>query len=111
MAAARRQRVLDGPDSPALWTVIDDAVLRRPVGGAAVLRRQLDHLIESTDRPDVSVQILPYNSDPPASDTSPSSPSVHDGSTHSRPQWQAPYAEPGRHERRVRCTVFVQHSR
>lgn len=39
--------------------VLDEAVLRRPIGGPATLRNQLQHLLEVTDLPNVSLQVLP----------------------------------------------------
>jgi transcriptional regulator with XRE-family HTH domain len=56
----RRQKVLRGPSAPKLWTVIDEAVLHRPVGGDDVLREQVDHLLECTAQPNITVQVLPY---------------------------------------------------
>jgi transcriptional regulator with XRE-family HTH domain len=43
---------LDGPDAPRLETVIDEAVLRRPIGGRDVMARQLDHLLTLAEDPD-----------------------------------------------------------
>ncbi|MFD2417879.1 helix-turn-helix domain-containing protein [Amycolatopsis pigmentata] len=57
----RRQKVLTGPKPPRLWAVIDESVLHRPVGGAAVLRQQIDHLLEITELPHVSLQIVPFD--------------------------------------------------
>ncbi|HKS46233.1 MAG TPA: helix-turn-helix transcriptional regulator [Amycolatopsis sp.] len=57
----RRQKVLTAPKSPRLWAVLDESVLHRPVGGAAVLRRQIDHLLEMTTLPHVSLQIVPFD--------------------------------------------------
>lgn len=54
-----RQQVLDRPDPPHLRLVIDEAALRRPVGGLDVMRAQLDHLIEASGRPGITVQVLP----------------------------------------------------
>src|SRR5437762_5000686 len=46
-----RKRLLTRPDAPQLWAVIDEAVLRRPIGGAQVMREQIEVLIEaSADR-------------------------------------------------------------
>lgn len=56
----RRQRILYGPRPPHLWAVIDEAALRRPVGGAATMRGQLRHLIELCDLPHVTIQVLPF---------------------------------------------------
>ncbi|GAA4156888.1 helix-turn-helix transcriptional regulator [Actinomadura keratinilytica] len=56
-----RQRLLTRPDAPKLWTVIDEAALRRRLGGTAVLRGQLEHLLEVSALPSVTVQILPFD--------------------------------------------------
>ena len=48
---AARQEMLAKPGSPRLWTVIDEAALRRPIGGPAVMRAQLERLIAATDAP------------------------------------------------------------
>ena len=50
----------DGP--PRLWAVVDEAALRRPVGGKDVMRGQLERLIEATKLPNVTLQILPFAS-------------------------------------------------
>ena len=44
----KRQQLLAQPGAPELWTVLDEAVLRRAPGGAAVMRAQLAHLLELT---------------------------------------------------------------
>ncbi|WP_327090524.1 helix-turn-helix domain-containing protein [Nonomuraea sp. NBC_01738] len=56
-----RQRVLDRPDGPVFWAVIDEAALRRPIGGAEVMRAQLEHLIEQMRQPNVTIQIMPFD--------------------------------------------------
>ena len=53
-------QILSRPDPPSLWVVIDEAVLRRPVGGAAVMRAQLDRLIDATGKPNITLQVLPF---------------------------------------------------
>lgn len=55
-----RQWLLTRPDPPRLWTVIDEAALRRPVGGAREHRRQLRRLLELTDLPHVTIQVMPF---------------------------------------------------
>ncbi len=55
-----RQVVLTRPDPPNIWAVLDEAVLRRPIGGPDVMRAQLRHLIEMTQRPNVTVQVIPF---------------------------------------------------
>lgn len=56
-----RQRLLDRTDSPTLWAVLDEAVVRRPVGGAKVMRSQLERLIEASTLPRVTLQLLPFS--------------------------------------------------
>lgn len=57
----RRQELLDRPEGPALWAVLDESVLHRPIGGRAVMREQLMHLAAMSQRPNVTVQVLPYS--------------------------------------------------
>jgi transcriptional regulator with XRE-family HTH domain len=54
-----RQAVLTRPAPAHLWLVLDEAALRRPIGGPAVMRGQLRHLIEVGSRLNVSLQIIP----------------------------------------------------
>jgi transcriptional regulator with XRE-family HTH domain len=55
-----RQMLLTREDPPRLWAVIDEAALRRPVGGREVMRGQLERLIEATKLANVTLQILPF---------------------------------------------------
>lgn len=56
-----RQELLSRPDAPKLWVVVDEAALRRPLGGAEVMRAQLQHLIEAASWPNVTLQVLPFH--------------------------------------------------
>ncbi|MEV8594644.1 helix-turn-helix transcriptional regulator [Streptomyces sp. NPDC052012] len=56
-----RQERLGMPDRPELWVVLDEAVLRRPVGGHAVMREQLARLLRTTAEPHITVQVLPFD--------------------------------------------------
>uniref|UniRef100_UPI003CC7DAA1 helix-turn-helix domain-containing protein n=1 Tax=Nocardia wallacei TaxID=480035 RepID=UPI003CC7DAA1 len=56
----RRQEILDRDGGPTLWAVLDETVLHRPIGGSDVLRGQLEHLVEMSDRLNVTIQVLPY---------------------------------------------------
>ena len=58
-ARLERQAILDRDLPPSLGAVIDESVLCRPIGGATVMRDQLAHLLDMSERPRVSVQILP----------------------------------------------------
>jgi len=55
----RRRQILDRPDPPQLWAVIDESALRRPVGGGATHRAQLRHLIEAIEVPHITIQVMP----------------------------------------------------
>jgi transcriptional regulator with XRE-family HTH domain len=57
-----RKQLLDRPDPPRLWAVIDEAVLRRQIGGPAVLREQITYLLEMTAVPHVRLQVIPFAS-------------------------------------------------
>lgn len=56
----RRQEVLTRQRPARLWAVIDEAVLRRPIGGKTILRNQLEFLIEQSRRHNVTLQIIPF---------------------------------------------------
>lgn len=62
MLRLARQKILDRPDPPHLWVVIDEAVLRRAAAttGATVMRTQIDRLIEATERPAITLQVLTF---------------------------------------------------
>jgi transcriptional regulator with XRE-family HTH domain len=55
-----RQARLSGADPVSLGMVLDEAALMRPIGGSSVMRAQLKHLIEMSQRPNVTIQILPF---------------------------------------------------
>lgn len=57
----KRQSILDRSPALHLWVVLDEAVLRRPVGDADVMVEQLDHLCTMTDRPNIDIQVLPVS--------------------------------------------------
>ncbi|MEV0588518.1 helix-turn-helix transcriptional regulator [Nonomuraea sp. NPDC050310] len=56
-----RQRVLDRQDGPVFWAVIDEAALRRPIGGVEVMRAQLEHLIDLMRQPRITIQVMPFS--------------------------------------------------
>lgn len=47
-------------DRPVLWVVLDEAVLRRPVGGHAVMREQLTRLLDATTGRHITFPVLPF---------------------------------------------------
>ena len=57
-----RQRVLDRADPMVVWAVVEETALRRRVGSRGTHRAQLEHLVELTDRRNVTVQVLPVDS-------------------------------------------------
>jgi hypothetical protein len=57
----QRQQLFGRSSPPQLWAVVDEAVLRRPIGGPEVMRGQLTALIEATKLPNVRLQIIPFN--------------------------------------------------
>jgi transcriptional regulator with XRE-family HTH domain len=58
----RRQEALARAESPMLFAlVLDESVLHRTVGSAAIMAGQLDHLSEMARRPNISVRILPFS--------------------------------------------------
>ncbi|MET8141289.1 helix-turn-helix transcriptional regulator [Sphaerisporangium sp. NPDC005288] len=56
-----RQKVLGRATPPHLWAVVDEAALRRPLGGAEVMRGQIRHLIEAIASPNITVQVMPFS--------------------------------------------------
>ncbi|AJF66590.1 helix-turn-helix domain-containing protein [Streptomyces vietnamensis] len=54
-----RQRILQGAHPPMLCVVLDEAALRREIGGQEVMRAQLEHLLSFGSEPWVQIQVLP----------------------------------------------------
>jgi Domain of unknown function (DUF5753) len=65
-ARMRRQTLLTRPGAPELWAVLDEAALRRPPAGPRVMRAQLEHLLQLTDLPNVTLQVVPFHAGPHA---------------------------------------------
>jgi transcriptional regulator with XRE-family HTH domain len=59
---AERQERLTADDAPEVWAVLNEAVIRREVGGAEVMRRQLEHIAKLAEHPHISVQVLSFRS-------------------------------------------------
>ncbi|MGP4115467.1 helix-turn-helix domain-containing protein [Streptomyces sp. 4N509B] len=59
-----RQDLLTRPGAPLLWAVVEEHVLRRRVGSPAVMRDQIDRLLEAATLPNVTLQIMPFNAGP-----------------------------------------------
>jgi transcriptional regulator with XRE-family HTH domain len=56
-----RQKILKRPEPPQLWAVVDEAALRRPIGGYGVMRAQIEALIEATKLPYIRLQVIPFD--------------------------------------------------
>jgi transcriptional regulator with XRE-family HTH domain len=56
----KRQDLLTSDGPPRVWSVIDEAALRRPVGGRGVMRAQVNHLAEVAGLPNVTIQVVPF---------------------------------------------------
>ncbi|WP_169807932.1 helix-turn-helix domain-containing protein [Actinomadura hibisca] len=57
---AERQQRLTGENPPDYWIVLNEAVIRRAVGGPVVMREQLLHVAKMAEEPNVNVQVLPF---------------------------------------------------
>ena len=57
----KRQDLLTGSRPPQVWAIIDEGALRRPVGGRAVMRGQLNRLIEVVGLRQVTIQVVPFS--------------------------------------------------
>jgi transcriptional regulator with XRE-family HTH domain len=55
----KRQEILSTDDPPAFWAILDEWVLRRPVGGRYVMADQMRRLIEAARRPRLTIRIVP----------------------------------------------------
>jgi transcriptional regulator with XRE-family HTH domain len=67
-ARMERQRILEREQPPELWVVLDEYVLRRPVGNAGIMRAQFARLIEAASVPSTVFQILPLSAGPAGSE-------------------------------------------
>ncbi|MFI1964198.1 helix-turn-helix domain-containing protein [Streptomyces pathocidini] len=56
-----RQKLLTAENGPDFHLVLDEAALHRPYGGAEVMRGQLLHLIEASERPNLTLQVMPFD--------------------------------------------------
>ena len=56
-----RREVLRNDNPLELWGIADEAALRRQVGGKTVMRAQLRHLVEASELPNVTLQVIPFD--------------------------------------------------
>ncbi|WPB91172.1 helix-turn-helix domain-containing protein [Streptomyces malaysiensis] len=59
-ARVGRQELLTRDDPPHYRAVLDEAVLRRPTRDSRVWKQQLDHLLETAEWPNVTLQVMPF---------------------------------------------------
>ena len=59
-----RQKLLTREDRPQLWAIMDEAAIRRVVGGRAIMRAQLLHLAHATELGGTTIQVVPYGAGP-----------------------------------------------
>jgi transcriptional regulator with XRE-family HTH domain len=57
----RRQEIFDREDGPQFFFAIDESVVRRLVGGTALMRDQLTQMLEMAKRPNVTIEVVPFN--------------------------------------------------
>ncbi|WP_300613901.1 helix-turn-helix transcriptional regulator [Trebonia sp.] len=55
-----RQKLLEKDDPPKLWAIVDEAALRRPMGGREVLVAQIERLMDAISDPNVTLQVMPF---------------------------------------------------
>jgi Domain of unknown function (DUF5753) len=58
-ARMERQAIFERPDPPSLWLIIDETVLHRCVGSPEIMRGQLMNLIQVSNRPKTTIQVVP----------------------------------------------------
>ncbi|WP_055547487.1 helix-turn-helix transcriptional regulator [Streptomyces sp. NBRC 110028] len=61
----RRREVMERDTPPLLWCILDESCLRRMVGGPDVMRTQLAHLVQVSESPHITIQVLPFSSGAP----------------------------------------------
>jgi transcriptional regulator with XRE-family HTH domain len=59
-ARLRRQEIFRRDNPPPLWAILDEAAIRREIGGTEVMRAQLKRLFDAGKRPEVTLQVIPF---------------------------------------------------
>jgi transcriptional regulator with XRE-family HTH domain len=57
----KRQRLLQQPETPLMFFIVDEAAVRRLVGGQETMGRQIQRLLDESDKPTVSIEIVPFS--------------------------------------------------
>lgn len=56
----KRQELLSDPRAPQFRVVLDEAILKRPIGGLSLMCQQLQHLVDEASKPNITLQVLPF---------------------------------------------------
>jgi transcriptional regulator with XRE-family HTH domain len=59
-ARMKRQDLLRSPNSPHLWSLIDESAFHRAIGGNRVMKEQMSKILEVADAPNVTMQVVPF---------------------------------------------------
>lgn len=59
-----RARLLEDPVTPEVWALLDEAAIRRPVGGHTAMANQLDHIVTLAESGRIRVHVLPFGTVP-----------------------------------------------
>jgi transcriptional regulator with XRE-family HTH domain len=57
----KRQQLLQQPEMPLMFFIVDEAAVRRLVGGQEAMRRQIQRLITESEKPTVTIEIVPFS--------------------------------------------------
>jgi Helix-turn-helix. len=57
----QRKEILEGSEPPAIWVLLDEGVLHRPIGTPKVMREQLEYLYDMAQRPALAIQVVPFS--------------------------------------------------
>ncbi|MQS99473.1 helix-turn-helix domain-containing protein [Streptomyces jumonjinensis] len=56
----RRRRIFEKQDKPLYWAIMDEAAIKRPVGGVGCMMGQVGHILKAVEASHISVQVLPF---------------------------------------------------
>jgi transcriptional regulator with XRE-family HTH domain len=59
-ARMKRQELLRSPNSPHLWSLIDESAFYRVIGGSRVMKEQMSKILDVADAPNVTMQVVPF---------------------------------------------------
>jgi hypothetical protein len=57
----KRQQILRQPEIPLTFFIVDEAAVRRLVGGREAMRRQIQRLLDESDKPTVTIEVVPFS--------------------------------------------------